>query len=322
MRKIFYTCAILIILSLFSLNISEYIYGLEYLFRPSYKLFVKSDLDYKNQIIKLSKLPELTIEDLVSIVGPYELEEFISKNTNNPEVYTPSIENRENKVFQANFHSHTTKSDGKLTVQQMLDLANDYAKTIAPKPFYIAITDHNTVNSGKEIVEILDKNPDKYKNLKIVIGMEVFSMVEPLKNLGNNRMDTHIVSLAINPYDKELNKVFYVQKFMHNNYSYRTFDNAIILLNKKGLVGLAHPARNVYSKNIPDYKDYISFLFERYKYLTVNSFSFVEAYYQSYKKEKPDVIKYINEKCIELDIKRSGGIDNHGNNLFQKKGFD
>lgn len=322
MRKIFYTCAVIILLVLFSLNIAENTYSIGYVLRPSYKWFIKSDTEYKKQIIKQSKLPNLTIDDLTSVVGPYELEEFIIKNTNNPQIYTPSQENREKGIFQANFHSHTKYSDGRATVEEMLDMANDYAKTIAPKPFYIAITDHNTVNSGKHIVELLDKDPNKYKNLKIVLGMEVFSIIEPIKDVLNSDIEIHLVSLAINPYDKQLNKIFKINPYVHNNYSYRTFDNAIILLNLKGLVGIAHPARSVSSKRIPDYKKYINFLFERYTYLTANSFSFVEAYYQSYKREKSKVINYINDNCEVFGIKKSGSIDNHGRDLFNKKGDD
>lgn len=319
MRKIFYTCAVVIVLFLLALDITNITYNVGYLSGSSYKQSIKSDIEYKKQIIKQSKLPELSVDDLASIVGPYELEEFIAKNSNNPQIYTPSKENIAKGVFQANLHSHTVNSDGKLTVQEMLDLANEYAKTISPKPFYLAVTDHNTLVSGKEIIEILDNNAEKYKNLKIIIGMEVFSVLEPIEDILNREMEIHLVSLAINPYDNLLNKVFYIREFVHNNYSYRTLEHAIILLNKKGLVGIAHPARGVYPNKVKSYKRYVDYLYGKYKYLTRKSFSFSEAYYQSYGREKQEVIDYIINNSDTFGVKKSGSIDNHGKNLFKKK---
>lgn len=284
------------------------------IFTKSFQQEIKSDLDYKEQIIKDSNLPNLTIEELSSIVGPYELMDFIKKNNNNPSIYTPTDKN-----FQANFHSHTTVSDGSLEPAELLDLAQNHAKKNPSKPFYLAITDHNKTRSGKEILEILDNNAEKYKNIKIILGMEVFSFLQPRLGINPNEVAIHVTTLAINPYDKELNKIF---KEKHKNdkwnLSYRTFESAVILLNKKGLVGIAHPARYIEDAGVKDYKKYFEFLFKKYKYITRNSFNYTEAYYQSYKTENPEIIKYIESFCDEININKIGSIDNHGKSFFKK----
>ena len=318
MKKVFYIFAIIFIVFGITYKCFDFVYGVELYSLPSFKTYIKSDLEYKDQIIRSSNIPDLSLENLSPIVGPYELMNFITENSKNPDIYSPSDENIKNKVFQANFHSHTTNSDGSLTVQEMLDLAENYAQSIAPKPFYLAITDHNKTKSGKDIVEILHKYPNKYKNLKLVLGMEVFSVMATKPPFLKNKIDIHLVTLAINPYDKDLNTIFFDYGYDKNNYSFRYFEDAIILLNQKGPVGIAHPARYISNYNIPNYKIYIIYLYQKYKYLTKNGFSFTEAYYQSYSNEKKEIIEFIKLVCDKFNINKSGSIDNHGKNFFKK----
>ena len=318
MRKFLHIFAIIFIFCGLTFKCFDYIYGSEFYTIPSFKSFVKSDLEYKKRLISNANIKGLSLEKLAPIVGPYELEDFITKNSKNPQIYTPSKENIENKTFQANFHSHTTNSDGALSPKEMLDLANNYAKTIAPKPFYIAITDHNKTKTGKDILEILNNNYNEYNNLKIVLGMEVFSTMATKQPFLKNNIDIHLVALAIDPYDKDLNKIFFDYGFDKNNYSFRFFEDAISLLNSKGLVGIAHPARYITKNNVHNYKIYITYLFQKYKYLTRNSFSFTEAYYQSYSHENSEIIAFIDKVCTKFKINKSGSIDNHGKNFFKK----
>ncbi len=319
MKKILLIISLIYIVIMSGYRLFDFVYGVEYFSNNSFKEFILSDEQYKQEIIKDSEIKDLKEEHLISIVGPYELAKFIKDNDKNPQIYHPSMENRINKTFQANFHSHTTNSDGKVSVQEMLDMANEYAQKIAPKSFYLAITDHNNMQTGKDIIKILYKNPEKYKNLKLVLGLEVFSSMEPKKFIVKKPIDIHIVSLAINPYDKDLNKVFYNRNNGKHNYSYRTFESAISLLNEKGLVGIAHPARYIRKNNIPNYKLYIIYLYQKYKYLTRKSFSFTEAYYQSYSHEKEEIIEFIKKTCKNFKIYQSGSIDNHGKSFFSKK---
>ena len=146
---------------------------------------------------------------------------------------------------------------------------------------------------------------------------EAESMKEALL-LVKNKIDIHLVTLAINPYDKDLNTIFFDYGYDKNNYSFRYFEDAIILLNQKGPVGIAHPARYISNYNIPNYKIYIIYLYQKYKYLTKNGFSFTEAYYQSYSNEKKEIIEFIKLVCDKFNINKSGSIDNHGKNFFKK----
>ena len=315
--NLFYIISAILIIFLILFKTFDYFYSVESLFTPSYKDLIKSDIDYKKQIIAQSGLSDLTLEDLSSIVGPYELEEFMTANSENPDIYIPSNRNIQQKIFQANFHSHTRNSDGSLTVEEMLDLAKKYAETEPVKPFYISITDHNKTISGKQIVEILNNNSEKYKNLKIVLGMEVSSILDAKIPITRTGINVHLVSLAINPYDKELNEVFYDRKFDRNNYSHRTFESAVNLLNRKGLVGIAHPARYVYSNVMMNRKIYYWLVYKKYKFLVRKSFAFTEAYYQSYSAYRFNLVALIQTFCDVYEIKKTGSIDNHGRNFFR-----
>lgn len=276
-----------------------------------------SDLEYKAQIIANSgKRREYKLENLSSLMGPYELAEFIKKNDNNKIIYTPSNENIKTKEFSANFHSHTTNSDGSLTVTEYLDLASSYATPT--HPFYLAITDHNNMETGKQIIDILQKNPEKYKNLKIAIGMEVFAVLPKKFLTTKDPIEIHIVCLGFDPYEPELNWVFKNRTGRRSNYSYRTYQDALELLSRKGLTGIAHPARYTAFPETISTKRLVNLLFNSYKKICKNRFHFTEGHYQSYTIEDTQIIEYIDEKATSLQINKSGGIDNHGKDFFKR----
>lgn len=291
-----------------------------YLNTLTYKNHIKSDLQYKNELVQSSGVKSYTVEKLYPIMGPYEIEEFIKENSDNFRIYTPSAWNIEKGIFQANFHAHTTNSDGKLSLVEYLDAAADYANKLEPKKFYIAITDHNTLKSAKDVIDILEKNPDKYRNLKIAIGLEVYSELGPkiplvLKDI----IHIHLVALGINPYDEELNQLFYQRRKgdKWNYFSYK-FEDAISFMSKKGIIGIAHPARYIRYDNVIHYETYADYLLLKYRLTAPNAFKFSECYYQSYDVENPKIMDYINRHADIFKIKKIGDIDNHGTNLFEK----
>ena len=290
------------------------------LFAITYKIHLKDDIQYKNELVKSSKNPDYTVDKLKSIMGPYEIEEFIKENDKNPEIYTPSEDNLKKGIFNANFHAHTTNSDGKLELTEYLDLAAEYANKIAPKPFYIAITDHNTVKSGKDVIDILEKNPEKYKNLKIALGLEVYSEMGPVFKILSDKIHIHLLALGINPYDEELNEVFKKIRGKDDkwNYTSRSFESAIKLMSKKGLIGIAHPARYIRYDNVCHYETYIDYLFLKYWLSAPNNLKYTEGYYQSYDVENPEIIEYIKKHSDIFKINKTGDIDNHGKSLFKK----
>lgn len=282
---------------------------------------ILTDKDYKREIVESSDNSTYTIENMGSIVGPIELSEFIKKNDSNPSIYTPSEENVKNGVFRANFHIHTVNSDGEFGVEELLDSAAAYAAANGNRPFYFAITDHNTVNGLKTAVDILQKNPQKYKNIKLILGMEVFSSLEAEKNTMKNPIDIHVLCWAINPYDEELNRVFIKKDLTDKgNRTYRTFDNAINLLKNKGIVGIAHPMRYVKNDNmVKDKYNYYAYLLNKYARLNKGHTLFAEGYYQSYQTdEDKELVDAINAEFKKKNIIRTGSTDSHGHSIFRK----
>ena len=287
------------------------------------------DIEYKKQILADSHNPFYTLEALRPLMGPRELEEFIKENDLRPEVYTPDLKNIKNGSFMANLHTHTTNSDGKPTVEMRLDSAQNYAETFVKDGYMtIAITDHNTVLGAKEVVRILQKNKGKYKNVKVVPGIEINSEYHNSK-ISKNPVQIHILTWCINPYNKFLNKEFY-KKDTNDKWNRskpdRDFDWVIKTMSDYGIVGIAHPARYTTSMKGKKYL-YITEMFTRYSQLNPKT-KFAEGYYQSYKftstgpnlkDEYNAYINYINNEAARLRIFRTGSTDAHGVSLFRYK---
>ena len=242
------------------------------------------DIEYKKDIIKKSGNPFYKLENLRPLMGEKELTWFIKSNTNNESIYTPSKENRYSGLYQMNLHNHSTNSDGQATVKQLLDRAQYYAQNFIKDGYMIiGITDHNTVLGSKEIIKILQKYPNRYKNIKIVTGMEINSVYKT-KYSPLEPVQIHILALCINPYDKFLNKEFYKKnkKDMYNRKEQDPNFNEIIKnISKHSITGIAHPARYLTNIKESDRLSYLSEMLDVYKKQT-SKVPFIEAYYQSY----------------------------------------
>ncbi|MFR1673212.1 MAG: PHP domain-containing protein, partial [Candidatus Gastranaerophilaceae bacterium] len=107
----------------------------------------------------------------------------------------------ENGEFKANLHCHTNHSDGLSDVKNILEQANK----IADKNgfFLLAITDHDTINGTLEALKIISSNPDKYKNLKVILGLEISTVAINFKNQ-KQPVSVHLLVYGINPFDKKL----------------------------------------------------------------------------------------------------------------------
>lgn len=189
-------------------------------------------IQYRKKILQDMNLPEEDYVKIKSIISSQELEEAIdilSKDKENflpgtksfhrsREVIFPKNENVKSGKFAANFHLHTEYSDGKITVPELLEQASKYAdervKLGHKTPFYIAITDHDTVEGCKEAVNLILKDPEKYKNLRLVLGIEHTTVVN-YADVINGPLDIHMISYGINPFNKELNN--FLQKDIITN---------------------------------------------------------------------------------------------------------
>ena len=283
------------------------------------------DYEYKKNIIKSSWNLNYKLENLRPLVGPEELAKFIKENNNNPEIYTPNEKNIKNGIYRANLHMHTTNSDGKAKVAYLMNQAETYAKeNLNNKPMYIAITDHNTVLGTKEIIEVLQKNPNKYNNIKVIAGIEIFTGYKT--KFSEKPIEIHVLTWCINPYDKFLNKEFY-KKDLKDKWNRtrpdRDFNKVINTMSDYGIVGIAHPAR--YLDKITNKEDYIKELLNTYRKESKNKVLFLEGYYQTY----PLIIKnydnkfkaflsFINSEASKNKIYRTGSTDVHGYSIFKK----
>jgi len=205
------------------------------------------DVEYRKSILKDMNLPEKDYYKLRSIIGTEELNAQIKILNKDKEHFLPGIKqyredfeaifpNRENVrsgKFAANLHLHTIYSDGKLTIPELLEQATKYADQRVEKlgkenPFFLAITDHDTIQGCKEAINIVLKEPEKYKNLRLVLGIEHTTITDYPEYL-NGAIHTHMITYGLNPFNKELNN--YLNKNIITNK--KNITNALDFANKK-----------------------------------------------------------------------------------------
>lgn len=97
-------------------------------------------------------------------------------------------------------HAHTSFSDGELTPQELIDLAKE--RNVGT----IAITDHNTINGVKNL---LDSNYN-LNGINFIPGIELSAKV--------SKGQFHILGLGIDPYNESLNNKMYELRTNSLNY--------------------------------------------------------------------------------------------------------
>lgn len=93
-----------------------------------------------------------------------------------PENYVSTVENLKNKVFRIDLHSHSNHSDGWASVESILNQAVTYGNELyekTGKKFTFALTDHDRVSGVREALQIIKSNPDKFKNIDFIPGVEL-----------------------------------------------------------------------------------------------------------------------------------------------------
>lgn len=199
--------------------------------------FFSQDVAYrKNLMLNAGKNPDEYYK-LRSIIGLGEIDDIMAEFNDDENFYSTGVndENIKNCIIRANLHMHTNASDGFLTTQELLDKAAAYADKVAQtsrkEPFTVAITDHDTTESAKEAIEIISKDPIKYKNLRVILGCEVSTAINVLGRAQN----THILVYGIDPNEKTFsefidntkqrkNKIASMMIQQANNTYRKTFD--------------------------------------------------------------------------------------------------
>lgn len=164
---------------------------------PMTKISSRSPRD----ILYLKNLAEAIhcpVENLKSIVGLDEFKSILKKL--DADNYNPAKKN-----FIANNHTHTKFSDGKADFTESLDEGQDRGK--GGRNFLLAITDHDVIEAPRQAIVHIANDPDKYKNLRFVLGNEpclkyenpqLFKMPIPFDGM----------AYCINPFDKTTIELF------------------------------------------------------------------------------------------------------------------
>ncbi|MBR6162698.1 PHP domain-containing protein [bacterium] len=300
----------------------------------SSQAFAPNDKEYKEALLKSSGHSEYTMKNMKSIMGEKELTYLIKKYNKHPEKYQSDLyeegdmEGVKKLTYRAGLHSHTTFSDGSLTPEETLNQASEYADKVKAKhpfekyPMVIAITDHFNTQGCKEAVDVIQKNPEKYKNVKLVLGMETEGYLKMPSQKEEGRI--HLLAWGINPYEwpfKDMNfkdaMAQYGTEYENLNFmsDYKEFIKRIHTL-KYGIVGIAHPLR--YFDKDETLDAVIDELFSEYASLKDEKVLFTEGYYQPYRFDiSEEIYNKTSEKAYKKGIIRTGSQDTHGKSIFR-----
>ena len=300
------------------------------------------DKSYKEALVRDSGNANYTVKNMAPILGEKELTKIIKKYDNHPEYFIADVNEKGDQIgvkeltYRGGFHSHTTASDGKMEPIDALEQARDYAQKVKSKhpfrkyPVILAYTDHYNTNGCKEVIDIIQKNPEKYKNVKIILGMETTAATH-LSSDPKEGTRIHILLWAINPYAPEYENINYYENFdiamkdarVHEDWpDYRLVIKYTQSL-KYGMVGIAHPLRYyVRDRKYDDakLKEVMNELFKEYSQLKGDSILFTEGYYQPYKFDvSQDIYNYTADLAKQYGIYRTGSHDSHGNSIFSNQ---
>ncbi len=193
------------------------------------------DADYKKTLANEIKIENLSLLD--SVAGENELKFLLSKldeqsfspgnRTDKNKIDTFDLSNIKKHKFCANLHVHTNASDGTAPVEELLEaalkIANDNA-VFDGSGFLLSVTDHDTVENAQKALQIVVSDKEKYKNLKLVLGVEISTTATEFLNQ-QKTLDIHTLLYCINPFEKRLTD--FLQKKMKLKYelALKTLDN-------------------------------------------------------------------------------------------------
>lgn len=321
-NKIFKAFVVIFILAIISLLIGYY--------------YTPSDKEYKKALLRSAENPEYTLKNMNPILGENELAYIIKKYDKHPQKYMTDLQEHGDQkgvsslTYRAGLHSHTIFSDGKMTPEETINQAAEYADKVKAKhpfekyPMVIAITDHYNTLGCREVIDLVQKNPEKYKNLKIVLGMETSAFVKMPSQ--REEQDLHMLIWAINPYEWPFEDMNFQDASDQWGEEYKDLnfmpDFAELVKRMQsmrfGLVGIAHPLRYFLEGKEDNVESIIDELFKEYSSLKDKKILFTEGYYQPYRFDvSKDLYEYTAKKAKEYGIYRTGSQDSHGYSIFK-----
>lgn len=285
------------------------------------------DKSYKETLLIGMGKPKQEFKKLNSIMGEKELEMIVKRYNDFPHAYMIDKQERgdrkvfDSKLHRANFHAHTTISDGKMEVEDFLTQAAEYADEVKKEfpneqyPYILALTDHSRIEQDKIALKLIYENPEKYKNLKVVLGLEFWGIIEG-GQIPSQKHDNgiHILAWAINPYEKAFENLEYREYPINEVFDF-------IQNQKYGLIGIAHPIREIKEENIADGKniyDWLNDMLDFYASKKKNKMLFAEGYYQRYRFNiDPELSYAIKKECDKRGIKTTGSLDTHTLKIYE-----
>ncbi len=173
-----------------------------------YKIKLAADLSKElGQKISTKKLKSI----MTNSVLIRELSKLKEEN------FAATKENIKNGTFLADLHSHSNFSDGKASIETILNEASEYGNKlnkINGKKFIFAISDHDGVDGVKEALKIIVKNPEKFKNVRFVPAAELSFVFPCQKNserfrkFGSDVQMPEMLVYNINPFSKTTEEFF------------------------------------------------------------------------------------------------------------------
>lgn len=208
----------------------------------------------------LVELAQGLSKELNRTVKPSELESVMTKEEFLREIpkleeknFVASAENIQNGTFQADLHSHSNFSDGRISVKDLMEQAANYGdrlNQINGKKFIFALSDHDGVNGVREALKLIVENPDKYKNVKFVPAAEL-SFIETCSK-GSKRYEKYhsdvqmpeMLIYNINPFSEN------TKEFFSNLYSKRESQ-------VKNMIAKANAESAGYNFSPEEYKQFV-----------------------------------------------------------------
>lgn len=193
------------------------------------------DIEYRKNLLANAGLNPNEYYKLRPIVGSQEIQSIMKAYDSSEAFYNvgKNDENLKSGFFRGNLHIHTQASDGNLTVEELLDKAAEYANSVVKKqpqfkkePFTIAITDHDTTESAQKAIQIIAKDPLKYKNLRVILGTEMTTYNDIAPELLNAPMSTHVLAYGIDPNEKTYKNFIQTTKDLKNKAAQSMIDDA------------------------------------------------------------------------------------------------
>ena len=158
--------------------------------------------DYRKMLADGMGVP---VNSLKTVIGPDELQQEIKRMK--PENFNP----QNNGIFSINLHLHTIDSDGEFEAETLFNEVDKQVQRMRKdgnkEKFIVAVTDHDTVGALTKFLDFIaketEKNPDRFKDISFVPGIEINSVYKNPKYL-KKPVQLEILGYCVNPFDKKL----------------------------------------------------------------------------------------------------------------------